>query len=187
MNSKTSNLPPSVDLNTLIELFYEQPIQLGTFTEQSAGDLPRDYRRLLAHDCHMTETVESFHNSLVDVHVHRKRADDSLYAREITLSRQSDGAVVQYGIVRLNNELLDPHVWQEIASESIPLGRVLIKHDVLREVVLAKLWQVVCNEALAGFLNVAADTTVYGRTAMIYCNHEPAIELLEIVVSSDSD
>lgn len=181
MTNETTNLPPSVDLNTLIELFYDDPAQLGTFSEQSADALAPDYRRLLAHHCHMTETVESFHNCLVDVHVHRKRHDDSFYAREITLSRQRDDQVVQYGIVRLNSQFLAPQVWQEIASESVPLGRVLIEHQVMREVVLVKLWRIECAQALASFLQVDSGATVFGRTAMIYCNREPAIELLEIV------
>ncbi|MEZ6088816.1 MAG: hypothetical protein R3C05_12485 [Pirellulaceae bacterium] len=183
MITDAAQLPPSVDLHALIALFYERSAELGRFSQQSPDQLPPDYRRLLAHHDHMTVTVENYHQSLVDVHVFRTRLDDNLYAREITLSRASDDRVVQYGIVRLNREFLKPHVWQEIVGEKIPLGRVLIQHDVLREVVLEKLWRVECAEALARFLNVESETVVYGRTAMIFCDNEPAIELLEIVVA----
>ncbi|WP_417744453.1 hypothetical protein [Rosistilla oblonga] len=183
MTSEIANLPPSVDLHALIALFYDRSEELGEFTQQPAEALPPAYQQLLAHHAHMTVTVERFHDSLVDVHVHRTDTDENRYAREITLARQSDGEVVQYGIVRLNHEYLEPQVWKEIASEEIPLGRVLIQHNVLREVVLEKLWRVRCAPPLARFLNVSPGDIVYGRTAMIFCNKEPAIELLEIVVA----
>lgn len=183
MTAQTANLPPSVDLHELVSLFFPRTEDLGSFTEREPTSLPPAYQQLLAHNAHMTVTVESFHKSLVDVHVHRTDINDTRYAREITLSRQSDGRVVQYGIVRLNHEYLDPEVWQEIASQKIPLGRVLIQHNVLREVVLEKLWHVEAAEPLAGHLAVHAGDTVFGRTAMIFCNKEPAIELLEIVVA----
>ena len=182
MLSETANLPPSVDLDELVHLFYEQTESLGAFERCESNEMPDAYRTLLAHHEHMTVTVESFHNSLVDVRVHRTDLNDELYAREITLHRQTDGAVVQYGIVRLNSEYLEREVWEEIASQKIPLGRVLIEHDVLREVVLEKLWRVSCNQPLADMLGVKPNATVFGRTAMIFCNKEPAIELLEIVV-----
>lgn len=181
MNVPATNLPPSVDLRALIELFYEQPDDLGGFSEQSAENLPANYCTLLAHHKHMTVTVEAFHDSPVDVVVHRINEQESLYAREITLTRQRDGHVVQYGIVRLNHQYFEPDVWSEIVDQQIPLGRVLIQHNVLREVVLGKLWRIQTGPPLAEKLNIPSGAVTYGRTAMIYCNKEPAIELLEIV------
>ena len=108
-----------------------------------------------------------------------ERAD--WYAREITLHRQSDQAPVQYGIVRLNIPSLASDVWQEIRSRKIPLGRVLISHNVLREVELCGLWEVVAGPELARLLGMEVGQVTYGRTARIFCDYLPAIELLEIV------
>jgi chorismate-pyruvate lyase len=175
-----------VKIETLLAEFYdpaEDFAELGDCT--SAVDLPSPYDELLNHHAHMTVTVESHHGEKVDVVVHRhhRHVDHrgDWYVREITLKTQSTGKVVQYGIVRLNVAALDPEVWQRIESRQTPLGRVLIEHNVLREVQLCELWRIVAGPALANFLNTKVGDIVYGRTALIYCDGEPAIELLEIV------
>ena len=95
--------------------------------------------------------------------------------------------MVQYGIVLLNTDKLDPDVWQQIEGEGIPLGRALIEHNVMREVQLVELWRVKAGENLSSLLNIKRGETLYGRTALIYCDGEPAIELLEIVSPTHSD
>lgn len=173
--------PITPDLDTLVALFYEQPELLGEFDEVAAEQMPSNYRRLLAHDAHMTVTVEEFHNSPVDVVVVDKRITPQRYARKILLTRQSDGAVVQYGIMRVSFAHLDQEVEADIRSERIPLGRVLINHNVLRQVRLSSLYRVEPGPELAELFQLARPATTYGRTATIECNGEPAIELIEIV------
>jgi chorismate-pyruvate lyase len=173
------------NLNELVRLFYEQPEELGTFERiDSAAKVPEPYRHLLAHHEHMTVAVEEFHGSKVDVQVLATRRDKNFYSRKILLTRQSDGRVVQFGIPRLNMDYLDEDVRREIESRTKPLGRVLIDHDVLREVQLVALWKVEPGPDLCRMFGLAAPQTIYGRTALIYCNGEPAIELLEIVTPS---
>jgi hypothetical protein len=58
---------------------------------------------------------------------------------------------------------------------------VLIQHNVFRQVELIALWKVTAGAELARLLEIAPGTTTYGRTARIFCDGEPAIELLEIV------
>jgi hypothetical protein len=43
------------------------------------------------------------------------------------------------------------------------------------------LYRVECGEDLAKIFGVAPGVPTYGRTALIHCNGEPAVELLEIV------
>ncbi len=47
-------------LNRLVQLFYAQVSDLGIFSEKRAEELPENYQRLLAHNEHMTVTVEPF-------------------------------------------------------------------------------------------------------------------------------
>ena len=91
----------------------------------------------------MTVSVERFHASRVDVQVLATRTDGDFYSRKIVLHRQSDGRPVLFGIPRLNLRFLDDEVREEIQSERIPLGRVLIEHNILREVQLGSLYRIV--------------------------------------------
>ena len=58
---------------------------------------------------------------------------------------------------------------------------MLIERQILREVELFDLFRIACGPTLAELLEVPHGTLTYGRTALIHCNQEPAIELLEIV------
>ena len=126
------------DLDTLVALFYARAADLGRFDEVESRELARDYRMLLAHDSHMTVTVERFHNGPVDVRVLDSQLTGTHYARKIVLTRQADGAVVQFGIMRLDFSCVSPEVRREVESRSTPLGRILIQHNVLREVHLTQ-------------------------------------------------
>lgn len=171
-----------VNLYELIDEFYQDPIghaELGGFIKQAS--IPQPYSNLLDHRAHMTVTVEAHAGESVDVQVHANHQRDKWYAREITLVTQQTQRVVQYGIVRLDITKLAPIVWQQIESQDIPLGRVLIQHNVLREVELCGLWQVTAGPSLALKMNQPEGTILYGRTALIHCDRMPAIELLEIV------
>jgi chorismate-pyruvate lyase len=181
-----SGLPPSTaDLETLVGLFYGQVDDLATFTHRHFSELPTVYRRLLAHTGHMTVTVEDRHSSPVNVQVLQIHQTLTHYSRKILLRRQSDLRVVQFGIVRLALDALESAAREEILSQQAPLGRVLIEHGVMRAVQLLGLWQVACGSELAEHFQTAPGHTTYGRTALIYCNGEPAIELLEIVAPED--
>jgi hypothetical protein len=169
------------DLQALLSLFYPDPAELGHFARIGTTDMPLDYQTLLAHQNHMTVTVEHFYHSPVDVRVLATNIVGDHYARKILLSRQSDGKVVQFGIVRLDFRHLSTAVRQAIQQQGTPLGRILIEYNVLREVHLSRLWRVETGPDLASLFAVAPGTVTYGRTAIIDCNSEPAVELLEIV------
>jgi chorismate-pyruvate lyase len=173
------------DLSALAGLFYPSLAALGSFDEVDVEELPPAYRQLLAHQHHMTVTVEEFHHSPVDVKVLEAKTSGGEYSRKILLTRRTDGQVVQFGIVRLKFEFLSEDVWREIEGQSTPLGRVLIEHNVLREIELLALWRVKPGDDLRRGLGIAADKITYGRTAIIHCDRQPAVELLEIVAPVD--
>jgi len=197
-------MPNQIKIDALIAEFYAAPATLATFEE--VASCPPPFGQLLDHHSHMTVAVEKFHDHEVDVVVHRSRSilkdgnsvwhNDPMmqtearlaiaektvtYSREITLVTHTSGKIVQYGLVRLDPTTIAPQVWLEIASGEIPLGRVLIKHNVLRSVELCQLFKITPGVALASLLHTAAGETVYGRTAVIRCNERRAIELIEIV------
>ena len=183
--AENSNVRPPLRIVELEDLFNSISTNgrdLGVFREVDSSAMPEKFRKLLAHNEHMTIAVEAFHGSTVSVEVLDSRRNDSLYIREILLHRTSDHKVVQYGIVRLQLNALDEAPRNEILSEKIPLGRVLIEHNVLREVELVDLWEITISSKLASLLGVELGTITYGRTAMIYFSEHPALELLEVVI-----
>ena len=173
---------PQVELDELIGLFFpESHARFGTTHEIDASAMPADADSLLNHCEHMTVTVEDFHSSEVDVKVLEEQDSATHYSRKILLTRKSDGGVVQFGIVRLDMSTLPQLVQDQIRERKIPLGRILISHDVMRAVRLAKLYRFAAGEELASHFSVDPGSDVFGRTAWMYCNGKPAIELLEIV------
>ncbi|XZE36975.1 hypothetical protein SH501x_002565 [Pirellulaceae bacterium SH501] len=170
-----------VNAASMIAIYYRDSSELGECTQVSEEQVPAPYRELLAHTNHMTVTVEEHHGDSVDVQVLQSHTSDNHYCREILLLAQKSRLVVQYGIVRLDTRFLPDAPRNEILAQSKPLGRVLIEHDVLRKIELFDLLKVVCGPRLASLFGVPIGTITYGRTAMLHCNHEPAIELLEIV------
>jgi chorismate-pyruvate lyase len=168
-------------LDHLASLFYDDLAELGTFEEVLVESMPEPYRGLLAHHEHMTVSVEKHHGCKVDVKVLATQRSGDYYSRKIILHRQSDQRVVLFGIPRLNLRLVDDEVRREILSENKPLGRVLIDHNVLREVQLASLYRVTPGRDLCQLFGIAKPLATYGRTAFIYCDGYPAVELLEVV------
>ncbi|MDX1961784.1 MAG: hypothetical protein SFX18_01445 [Pirellulales bacterium] len=168
-------------LDELLKLYYADPRQLAEFTPVDSAEMPRVYQELLAHEHHMTVTVENHHGCLVDVEVLSAGQAGEYYIRKIVLRRQSDGRVVLFGIVRLQLAAVSEGVRAEILSQRLPLGRILIQHNVWRQIHLCQLYKVICAPELAEIFGCAAGTTTYGRRAMISMDHQPALQLLEIV------
>lgn len=173
--------PPLADLETLAALFYDSLDELGQCVEVDANEMPSAYQHLLAHEEHMTVRVEEYYGDRVDVEVVAKRHDPPHYSRKILLRRREDHVVVQYGIVRINLSVLAEEVRNEILSETRPLGTILIRHNVLRRVRLLNLWRIEAGADLQHLFGINGPQVTYGRTAVIDCNDEPAIELIEVV------
>lgn len=172
--------PPDPILEGLLQLFPAQDY-LQTYEFTAPDRTPEPYHRLLVHEHHMTVTVEEHHHDLVDVLVlERLRGNDS-YARKILLALRGSGRIVQFGLVRIHLHFCAPKVREEILSETIPLGRVLINHNVMRRIELVRILKVTPGPKMMEWFGLSAPRTTYGRTAIIHCDGQPAVELLEIV------
>jgi chorismate-pyruvate lyase len=167
-------------LSALVELFFPAVSSLGQFTEANAEGVPDFARRLLAHNSHMTAVLEAAHQSPMTVEVLGVAAEGDHYWRQIILRRSTDQRTVQFAIIRLDFQYIDPTVRREIEQQGAPLGKILIDHNVLRNVVMLSLWRIEPTDVLRERLELPSLATLYGRTAIIQCNGAPAIELLEI-------
>ncbi len=141
---------------------------------------PEPYQSLLVHNEHMTVSMERFHRCSVDVRVLQQRQDGDLYAREILLLKHGTTIPVQYGLVRFHlNYVIEP-VRREIIAGETPLGRILINHNVLRHIDLGAILEITAGPGLAAALQMNVGQVTYGRLATIFCNRQPAVDLLEV-------
>lgn len=173
---------PLKELQELVCLFPE-PVghELYLTAEHVAKEAtPEPYHRMLVHEHHMTISMESFHDCTVDVEVMASRFEDGLYLRKIRLHKSGTKNAIQFGYVRFNLDYVTEKVRAEILSEKIPLGRVLIQHNVFRHVDLGAILRFTAGPGMAEYLNMNVGQTTYGRLATIFCNGIPAIDLLEV-------
>lgn len=147
--------------------------------------LPEPFRSLLVHDQHMTVTVEAFYQSLVDVVVLDRRRDGDSYARKILLKLQTNGRVVQSGIVRIHLQHCSNPVRETILAEQTPLGRILIENNVLRRIEPTAYFRVQPGPYLRNWFGRIDPFETYGRLGIIHCDGQPAIELLEVLAPTD--
>ncbi|MBV9125888.1 MAG: hypothetical protein JO112_21265 [Planctomycetes bacterium] len=171
---------PGPDLTTLLNLFPPT----GDFPEYElvpVRDLPLPYYVMLAHEEHMTETVEAYYGDRVNVKVLARRLEGDTYARKILLTLQGNGRVVLFGIIRVQLQFTSPAVRAEIVAGKTPFGRILIQHDVLRRIEPTAYLRVVPNLAMMEWFGLAQPEILYGRLALIHCDEQPAVELLELV------
>lgn len=173
---------PLKELQELVTLFPEPGgHELYLTAEHVAKEAtPEPYHRMLVHEHHMTISMESYHDCTVDVEVMASRFEDGLYLRKIRLHKSGTRDAIQFGYVRFNLDFVTEKVRAEILSEKIPLGRVLIQHNVFRHVDLGAILRFTAGFGMAEYLQMDVGQTTYGRLATIFCNGSPAIDLLEV-------
>ena len=177
--------------------------------------MPARYRELLVHNNHMTSALASHYGHPVSLRVLQEQHDDNIYSREILLTLEGSDVVVEYGVVRLDLDLLTNAAQSKILARTAPLGDILMRHEVLRKIepkwfvrfsagspLLAHFrananhphenktttFQSTRSHRLASSRQNRVDypcpshDEAFGRIGIIYCNNNPAIELLEVVV-----
>lgn len=153
---------------------------IGGATLTAPPQIPPDARALLVHEEHMTLKLRAHCGCPVALHVMSERREAGIYAREILLRRADDQRAVEYGIVRIHERFLPPRAVAEIHARSTPLGDILIANDILRRIEPRWFFRFEAGsipaEALGG-------SPVFGRLGVIHCDNQPAIEVLEVVMT----
>jgi chorismate-pyruvate lyase len=152
-----------------------------TFEIISGHAVPQPYDELLVHKRHMTVTQETYHGDRVDVRILERRLNGDYYARKILLALHRSGKIVQFGIPRIDLRYCSKAVREEILAGQTPLGRILIKHKVLRRIEPQAYFRVTPSAAMMEWFHLKEPRITYGRIGIIFCDEKPAIEVLEIV------
>ena len=176
----------SPDLLDLLATFGDQS-QAPLFSPVAAHDMPSPYRELLAHDGHMTVTVESFFGAPAVLGVHATQLDEHRYARKITLHARPEGPALLSGIMRIHLNACTAPVRADVLAGELPLGRILIAHNVMRTLRSGPYYRVRADaEPLLG-LRLAVPPVAYARIAAMHTPSGRAVELLEIMTSIDRE
>jgi hypothetical protein len=171
---------PLGELDKLLRMFGDEARLLAAVDHLPAGLVPEPYRELLAHDHHMTVAMERFHGAKMAVEVLARSRAGEIYRRKILLRRFDTGAVVQFGLVHFDFRYVTDMVRSDLLAEQIPLGQVLINHNVLRHIDLGAVLRIECGPELAHHFACPVGTVTFGRMATIFCDRKPAVDLLEI-------
>jgi len=152
--------------------------------ETVAADMSPSHCKLLAHHDHMTAALQAFYETSVELTVLRSELGDDLYRREIVLTLRDSDTVVEYGIVRIDLRQTHDDVRRQIIDRVLPLGAILMNHDVLRRIEPKWFLEFEPGETLSNAFGTERAHLANGRVAVIHCNGRPAIELLEVVADT---
>ncbi len=171
---------PQQALADLCDGFFDDRSWVSNCETVEADDIPQPARGLLVHDRHMTAILKTHYQQDVALRVLEDKLEGDDYSRKILLTLPNSGAVVEFGIARLDLRFTDEEVRAAILGRDFPLGAVLIGHGVLTKV--APKWYLRFPEDcpfVEYFGSPAAEA--FGRLATIHCNGDAAVELLEVV------
>ncbi len=171
---------PHDELKSLIERFPSVSPLIERAEHVPSVMTPEPYKSLLAHNHHMTVAMESYHKSSVEVRVLAKRLDGNVYCRKIVLLKQGTEQIVQFGIVQFDLKSVSERVREEILCEKTPLGRILIQHNVFLQIDLGAILRITAGPGLSEALQMPLHGQTFGRLATIFCDGQPAVDLLEI-------
>lgn len=165
-----------------------KPFLRGAFNPECVvvhpDGIPAPEDHLLVHHDHMTIVLEKHCKCPVDVHVLSEHMDRDYYTRMITLTPRGSDKIVEFGIVRLDFSFISPRVRDEILNKKLPLGAILIKHEVHRRIKPRYFLHFPAGGQVLGLFGASYPEPAYGRLGTIFCDGEPAIELLEIVTNT---
>lgn len=162
--------------------FFPSSEELAVSQSIPPDQLPQPYRQLLDHRFHMTVTVEQFFGDRVNVIVESSRREGNNYLRKIYLSLAGSGRIVQFGLVKINLDMLPNEASREILAERTPLGRVLIEHNILTTIEPVSFLKLNLGKSLNQHFSTPDDSLSFGRIGEISANGLPAIDVLEILV-----
>lgn len=153
----------------------------------SPDAIPTPADALLVHHNHMTVALEGYYGKPVQVNVLDERNTGDIYTRKINLTLVGTPQIVEWGIARLHLRHLSPEVRAEVLAKQTPLGAILIQHNVHRRIKPRYFVRFPANSKVIALFDGPNPGPVYGRLGTIFCNDEPAIELLEVVTGQKNE
>jgi chorismate-pyruvate lyase len=174
-----ASIDPAKVVRLMLAFFGDREVPKARAVDAAA--VPEPCRSLLVHAGHLTEALERHYGGTVTVHPYRIRREGDIYGRRLDLRLAGLDAPVMTGIMIFNLARVGAPVREEIVRAASPLGEILIRHRILRQVKTDALLEFDPRDPLVARFGPLAPRPAYGRLATIDCNRRPAVDLLEIV------
>ena len=129
----------------------------------------------------MTVTQEAVHECRVAVEVKQRRLSRQHYERKSCCVRLKAAMCCSTASCDSVSLILTKPCGKKLRTNAFHWAESLIHHNILRRVQMFALWKITTGPELCQAFGLTEPTGTYGRTALIYCNGEPAVELLEII------
>ena len=129
----------------------------------------------------MTTTLRDFYKDSIELRVLKHSMDNDQYRRKILLTLAGDRKVVEFGIVRLDLRLTSREVREQIEARDVPLGDILVTHQVLRRIDTRWLLRFGPGSPVLDHFGDPPPSEAFGRMATILLDGKPAVDLLEVV------
>jgi len=171
---------PHAALADLCDGFFDDLAFIDTSACIDATELPPAAARLLVHREHMTSVLRDHCGAPLELSVLQHRTDADEYARKILLTVAGSKRVAELGIVRLSMGYLPAAVRSEVLAGATPLGDILTRHNILRRISPRWYFRFAADSPI-GVLFGKSENPAYGRVGTIFCDEEPAIDVLEVV------
>lgn len=163
--------------------FYAQAgLHLPPLTQVDAQAMPEPYRSLLVHRDDMTPTLEKFHGAKLHLRVLGRRRKGEQYYREVVLVLDGSEQPVEFGAIKINLNLFQPAVREEILAERRPLGHLLEEYDVRHRSQPRAFLRLASDQLINDALNLSGAQLLFGRcNSLLDEQDRPLAEIVEIL------
>ena len=171
--------PPLEMLKHLFESFSTE--HLPPVKVMAGNTMPEPFRSLLDHEHHMTVTMEKHFAESVRVKVLSESIQGNNYSRILNLVGEKTGRIILFGAMRIRLDFLPKPAQQEILARKEPLGRILIRHEILRKLELVALLEINPFQDRSSWFDRSDTCNYFGRLAKIHVENQVAVEVFEVV------
>jgi hypothetical protein len=167
----------------LLGLFYSREgIPFPHLTRLKAEELPQPYRRLLAHSCDMTPTLEQFYDRTLGITVLERVMEEDAYLREVTLNLDGENRPVEYGAIRIFLGHFPLRAQEMIREERCPLGKILELEEIPHVGWPQAFFRVAPDAHMASMLKLESPCPLYGRRNVLLDGDRHLLaEVLEVL------
>lgn len=127
-------------------------------------DMPEPYRSLLVHDRDMTGTLVSHHRDTLRLDILRSWEEGDAVLREVLLRKAGDGAVVEYGAIKIHLDRFPREAIPHVRSGECPLGVILNAFQIEYGSRPRGFFRAMCTSHFRDMFPDSLGKETYGRT-----------------------
>jgi len=172
----------------LSEYYRDYDIPMPRFESLKPEDLPEPYRHLLVHDADMTGRLTAFHGETLALKVIEKSSLRGVLVRRVVLYGIETNKEVEFGEIIIHLNRFEPDVRELIEEGKIPLGGILVTHQVEFISSPSYYLKIEADEMIAECLATTSGRQLYGRKNKL-TNYEGEVlaEIVEILPPEESN